>query len=743
MDYSRASMYEERPPLIDCKICEVKVQGETNYKIHVTTPQHYKKEDALVACGKIRRRFSAPKWRDLMEYLDYLKLDEPIIGVHHVVEVDPKQPGNPLKYLCRLCFFEEEMSGVALHLVSRKHRQKYLETHRPDLVTWDENNTAQLGKVLRAKAEIVERQEGRGVIERSKKVLDTKQKDRPSFLKLAVQSLAREEARNRQPHGSDLDRFSSDADLSRPYYKVDLDKLSPEDAGKRQNWEEGLNSRSRMDERGSRYSAQDTDRFSLEHDSRRYRDEFNRDPYEKDRSRPYHDDDRRRRHHDDDLERRYPENSYSLKQAGEPERKLSRGASPTFYGDGRDRRYHGDAGERYFNSESTKCYPNQETMGMEDSYGEPSHSSNYGRDAVEKRQYEEFPGDGEGGTGKRQMLVSHSGRSLNLGRNQNEDTSRRLHLEGELGRGRVQDDGLERRHTPEVRSRRYGNYSLQHDSGRRSTEGDSARKLPEAFKRYLSEEPGVKEMRTGVRGYSEKYPEGGHSNRFTTERSTGGYPVEDQLERNMDEYPSKRPRLDPMVQKDAYQESHRPSTNPKLGQRDILDTLKSIEIESIEDAAFIKDKLCDLLKEFQANKHKGGPTASANPVISKDYKHMSMGPDVPQRDHYEDQGTAVRGSVEALQWSDSQSYKQSTSLGRSSYPEKPHYAQEPQRHTRRLSTESPFYPSSSSYSDASFSGEARSWAEDSRPKDLPHGKQSSLQKITSTLLELVSRRGKM
>ncbi|XP_028286701.1 uncharacterized protein LOC114451907 isoform X2 [Parambassis ranga] len=49
------------------------------------------------------------------------------------------------------------------HVIGRKHRQKYMSWNRPDLVSWDKTTlNSQGGKAIRAKAEIVERQDGRG-----------------------------------------------------------------------------------------------------------------------------------------------------------------------------------------------------------------------------------------------------------------------------------------------------------------------------------------------------------------------------------------------------------------------------------------------------------------------------------------------------------------------------------------------------------------------------------------------------
>uniref|UniRef100_A0A665UCZ7 Uncharacterized LOC115051504 n=1 Tax=Echeneis naucrates TaxID=173247 RepID=A0A665UCZ7_ECHNA len=109
----------------------------------------------------LRHAQIVPEFKDILQYLDYLKLDEPIIGLSFLDEV----PGNDqqLKYSCRLCHLTTNLPDMVHHVIGRKHRQKYVELKRPDLVTWDKQSIiTQGGKIIRARAEIIERQDGRG-----------------------------------------------------------------------------------------------------------------------------------------------------------------------------------------------------------------------------------------------------------------------------------------------------------------------------------------------------------------------------------------------------------------------------------------------------------------------------------------------------------------------------------------------------------------------------------------------------
>ncbi|KAJ8273922.1 hypothetical protein GJAV_G00106970 [Gymnothorax javanicus] len=142
---------------MSCDVCNVKIRSDSIYRIHLTT--------GTTSEGKARQQPPPPEWTNYMDYLDYLQLDEPIVGLKHLVEVDPPSGSPGPWYLCRLCHLDTDMPGITNHIIGRKHRQKYLETHRPDLVTWGKTNSSQPGKVVRAKAEVAERQDGRGVPE--------------------------------------------------------------------------------------------------------------------------------------------------------------------------------------------------------------------------------------------------------------------------------------------------------------------------------------------------------------------------------------------------------------------------------------------------------------------------------------------------------------------------------------------------------------------------------------------------
>ncbi|KAL6457021.1 hypothetical protein MHYP_G00339840 [Metynnis hypsauchen] len=152
----------------DCTICNRRLNGETQYKVHLTTFQHLKKEEAEAAKGLIPMPLPLPEWTNIKQYLKYLNLDEPIIGLGALVQEEDAVTDDgkvQLRYRCKMCAVVMDMCTMVCHVVSRKHRQKYLQLKRPDLVTWQKNikgSQKQPGLVAKAKAALVEKQEGWG-----------------------------------------------------------------------------------------------------------------------------------------------------------------------------------------------------------------------------------------------------------------------------------------------------------------------------------------------------------------------------------------------------------------------------------------------------------------------------------------------------------------------------------------------------------------------------------------------------
>lgn len=109
--------------------------------------------------GQAVRQKMVPKFTDIIKYLDYLQLDEPIIGEYVfflsfffqkqilnfsckyfpiccfllgvlglscLEEVPNPDPQLGPKFMCRLCKHPAILTDMVCHVIGRKHRQKYV-----------------------------------------------------------------------------------------------------------------------------------------------------------------------------------------------------------------------------------------------------------------------------------------------------------------------------------------------------------------------------------------------------------------------------------------------------------------------------------------------------------------------------------------------------------------------------------------------------------------------------------------
>ncbi|XP_037119769.1 uncharacterized protein si:ch211-13c6.2 isoform X2 [Syngnathus acus] len=200
---------------MECSVCEVSLRGLSLYKIHLTTPGHLKKEDAAVAAGHMVREQIIPKFNDILQYVDYLKLDEPVIGLsflEEVLSVNAEHSNIGPRYTCTLCNITAHPPEIIHHVIGRKHRQKYIETKRPDLVSWDKQSVMMLtGKIIRTRAEIIARQDGSGR-PKTMKNLGHIMTRVPSWQRHTEnpQKPSGAHQRKQEFHASDHDRFRAD-----------------------------------------------------------------------------------------------------------------------------------------------------------------------------------------------------------------------------------------------------------------------------------------------------------------------------------------------------------------------------------------------------------------------------------------------------------------------------------------------------------------------------------------------------
>ncbi|KAI2652853.1 NADH-quinone oxidoreductase subunit F [Labeo rohita] len=562
------------------------------------------KEDTLASQGEIPRPHPLPEWTDIREYLEYLDLDEPIID--HVTD-DGK---TVLKYKCRMCVVEMDLYSMVAHIVGRKHRQKYLELKRPDLVTWQDNNQKQPGLVARAKAAVVEKQEGWG---------------KPVALKRP-----QEKFRN-VFQGSDLRASVHE----QPYYGQDSLRKPPfpEKAQKQTYLDE--------DRKGRPFYAGDKyDQYSRPNTSQ-IRQQFY--PEENRQQKPYEDAEvRGRLPRGDD----YPEREMHIRPYADQGGRTLREDYEESLGGGQ---FSGSKINR-FNDKDLRIHPG---------------ASEYQTGEMEGRRY---PGYEERNPAMNPM--SMPGRSFN---EEKRGTVREMHSRTWDKANEVQGG-----YPPMLKPRDPRTYVQE--------EGPTKKKKKSRFSDATAEEIAFVHMRGG--------------------------PF----------------RANPLPSNNQYVDSGSTSHfNPK--HENVLDILNDIKIDNMDEARFLKEKLCSVLKEFQESKSRSAGGHTSQPVSD----HRGVKQTDQRRDAYNDPRNdpdgmhlEKRGFQQARQYEDSPR----------SFQEPRQYGDDPrmfrddsrgQRETRRYEDD---YEKSNRF-DSYPSGhqEARPYASDARgiqktilqenPRDLP------------------------
>ncbi|XP_062343162.1 uncharacterized protein si:ch211-13c6.2 isoform X1 [Osmerus eperlanus] len=682
---------------IDCGICNKSIRGDTLYKIHLTTIQHIKREDSLVALGQVFRDQEVPDFKDIKEYFQFLNLDEPIIGLTHLDEVggfDSADPQPGPRYICKLCDVKGNMPNMANHVVGRRHRQKYLEVKRKDLVTWDSKSIlAQPGKVVRAKAQVVERQDGQG----SPKPLRKNRIVGKSNL-----SKAPEKQRGNQnwPQGigkpgflaypaDRRDHHQESFSGNRPYPPLFHDEDAYGAERDEVHFRMDPQSRDYMEERvrTADYPEEDFHRqeFFEEHPQRRgYFDEMQRRGYPEEvakmhghpedfpprqaypndahpeevlRRRPYQENDPLKQFYSQEVQRRGAARSVEDFQDGsfrDPREPRGRGQpgddsrGPAHLGEA----HHPAEGSRYEDLHGRRFHEEVATgrRAPEESYTEDTRRGNYMEEEAHRRAYHEedlhglaYPvadphrlsqerdpsGDRFTRAVDRQAQSAPDDNDLRYPKQLEDSSSYSQDHLFELvkafrqkGRGQHQE---ERSQHQDVFER--GDPGMR-GFPQRPPEGGRVRSdIPEPFRRFLA---GAMDDKSAGK-------------RKRKSRFTDATDEEIDLVKRIQVDGHRGPRTDlPARPPGVYQggnyteSSSKPMSDSSSEAGNVMDVLNNIEIENVEEANFLKEKLCSLLKEFQAKKSEKTAQESQKPgTISKDYNHKSNPQVESTRDHYE------------------------------------------------------------------------------------------------------------
>ncbi|XP_075872285.1 uncharacterized protein LOC142881830 isoform X2 [Nelusetta ayraudi] len=587
--------YEEDSEYIECTVCEKSIRGETLYKIHVTSPGHLKKEDSLVSMGVVVRQRDVPRFENIVHYLDYMKLDEPIIGLNYVEEVSVADPqGEPRfepRYTCLLCRQNAPLTEMLRHLIGRKHRQKYLETKRPDLVTWDKQTQAtQSGKVIRARAEIVERQDGRG----HPVLLPVNKMNKPNFYRDP----------QKQTNSWGLNYPQSSAQSEPPFHPSRLMDF---------NVDPTMPNRC-PPERRNTPPAHSKDSYMP---NSAMRDE---DPISRER---YGGDLRRADYRDGDVERerrdyREPEFQRDYKEFGRNE--FESRAEPT---GGQAQREDPPYGRPYPERGSLKEFYSKDVRDGQSRPAEYESQEQLYSDADSRRQsldrelQRQVGMNRSGGQGLSEPESNYRGFSSAAQGEWPFDTKVTIQDYGHKSREVHQED-----YNCDPGPRGRPGLSISH---RQAGVSRCMADIPEPFKRFLSG-PAI-DTDQGKRKRKSRF-----SDASAEEMETA---------KNMlrDDYGPPKPKFADSAQP-TRPPGPRQTESFQRGGSDsgtVFDLLSNIEIDNMEEADFLKNKLCDLLKEFKAKKMEKAGKPPSRETFIKEYNNFSAAVDLPPKAQYERQ----------------------------------------------------------------------------------------------------------
>ncbi|XP_060916569.1 uncharacterized protein si:ch211-13c6.2 isoform X2 [Labrus mixtus] len=566
-----------------------------------------------------------PIFEDIIHYLDYMKLDEPIIGLNYLEEF----PSNDIlagpRYTCSLCHQTANLQETVRHVIGRKHRQKYVEMKRPDLVTWDKQTiTNQGGKIFRARAEIIERQDGRGTPSQMVKKRiggqlnisraplkqnqnrgrtipqSSTQRDMPSHLPRLMDHPDEYSHQGRVPPGH---INTPPCHLEDPPYMMDRDRPMYRQKDRSHDRLEGELLRADYRESDApRGEFIDPD-YRREYERERAEDPQKRAPVEPLGGPRY--DSREEMLHDQALLGDFHSDEAPPYRRPYQERDLLK----EFYSEEVRRRQVQPSQPGYLEGENHRWSLDRDSVRHDVRVGRPDPS-----DAEAKRW--NFPKQVEG-----KSLHDHLFNMIrdNLGE------MRKPHQVEEL---------------VSAGPSRMGPSQPQRQVEVSRTMSD----IPEPFRRFLKG-PSNEEQQNSKRKRKSRFSDATAEEVETTKElfsdeygppnpKFSGHlrPLSSQLRPEI--HGTQHPDLYIQSQSIHHSDFHQPEGSDSGG---VFDMLKNIDIENAEEANFLKSKLCDLLKEFKSKKSEkaAGQNSQGRAVASQDFDSFNPNPELASRHQYE------------------------------------------------------------------------------------------------------------
>ncbi|XP_034748781.1 uncharacterized protein si:ch211-13c6.2 isoform X2 [Etheostoma cragini] len=554
-----------------------------------------------------------------------MKLDEPIIGLNYLDELPCNDLQAGPRYTCKLCHQNANLPEMVRHVIGRKHRQKYVELKRPDLVTWNKQSIiTHGGKIIRARAEIIERQDGRGT--------PTQMAKRGIEGKL---NLSRVHQRQKQHRGRSISQSSTQRDV--PSHLPEL-----------KDYQDEYSHPGRYHPNKPPFHPEDP--YTLNRDRSMYHQEH---PRSSDRIKEelwrdnYRESDiDRRKYLDPDYRTEYKE-----EYVKDPQRRAGRetGGVPRYVS--REEMPHGQAqhGESYPEEAPPYRRPYPERDQLTEFFNEEGRHGRICSAEYQPSQLVFSEGDEQ-----RWSLDREPGRHDSMIRASREGSSepeakrRSFPTPTESDRSRdhlfnLLNDYCHEMGEPreEAVANRGPSRTGPPTSQRREEATRAISDIPEPFRRFLKgsaknagrsqrkrksrfSDATVEEVETTKEIFSDEY---GPPN-----PKSGSHPRPVSVPVGPEMHGTQHP--------DFYMESQRPHHNESYQRggsepRDIFDMLKNVEIENADEANFLKSKLCNLLKEFKTKKSENSlQNSHGRKAFSKD-NSLNPDPELSPRHQYD------------------------------------------------------------------------------------------------------------
>ncbi|CAN9504059.1 unnamed protein product [Ophioblennius macclurei] len=479
------------------------------------------------------------------------------------------------------------------HVIGRKHRQKYVETVRADLVTWDrESLSTQGGRVIRAKAVIIERQDGRGSPTPLAKT--AKQGKFYNSKGLPRQRQSRDRTIEPIPQGQvapllpGLKNYQNKYSNQRKYPSDEQNKpgFQPEDPnmrrGRRRQWEDDPGDDEPRRSHMYRDNFRGPDHLAL---NKFGKDLLVRAAFELGEPVPVR-----------DVRERMPSDEYYPETETPYERSYSeRGAPDEFYSEGSVREQ--ILSLNYNPEEEKQHWSREREPGRHDDIYRAARQE-FSEPEAKRRSFSPSPNS------------DHAGNSFSLVRDYH-------HERGLFHREEANE------------------YTHPDGAGASIGQLDVGRGIPEPFRRFLT---GDTEENLGKRKRKSRFSD---ATQEELEMTKEMFNADDSCHSpwlDGDHGAPSRHESGRMQYSDSYRGSEYAESYQRGGSNSdgVFDVLRDIEIENEEQADFLKSKLCGLLREFKSKKMEQESQSSQNqPGSFRNYSDSTLEPQLPRHSLYE------------------------------------------------------------------------------------------------------------